>query len=977
MNVKKEIANLKVHGPKCDFGPQPHAYVAGAGRGAVGFTTRSDIGPSRQAVVPVDRSISAQKDRQRQQVMSFGTAPTGYVAGAGRGAAALVGAEAPGTGASREEDLSETQFDAFAGYAGALFGNSSYDIEDQEADRVFKAIDERMDSKRKIRRLQLEKKQWNEYHRKRPRISEMFRKEKQDLSTLSNEEWANIPDPISFSDRAITQREKQHKRGEIYTPVPDQIIENARRGGSVIDGAATAISGLATSVEGWQTQHGGGLMTQLPTHGVKTDLTQLGKARDKFLQYQLDKMSDSISGQTVVDPKGYLTDMTSQQITSESDVSDVLKARTLLKSVVTTNPKHPPGWIAAARLEEAAGKMAASRKLIIRGTEECPTSHDIWLEAARLHGMKHAKQILARAVKHVPNHPDIWMKACNLESEVKAKRTVLRRALDYIPDSVKLWKHAIELENEVDARLLLSRAVECVPKATELWLALARLETYANAKVVIIKARSKIPTDPQIWIAAAKLEEDHSNYAKIPKIIAKCVKSMDSLKVVIDRDDWLREAGQCEKSGHPVTCRAIVKLTIGTGVEDEDRREAWTQDASSWLKKGYTVVARSIYVHMLSVFPNKWKIWWNAAKLERAHGKPADLWELLEHATEECPDAVNLWLLYAKEKWAIEDDVEGSRVILQRAFKANPESEKIWLAAVKLEAENNEFTRARQLLAKAREKTLTPVVWMKSAVLERRLGNTEMTRHLLDKGLIHFPSFPKMWLMRAQLSATEKKWKEVRRFCQMGVRRCSNSKEVWIEYARLEKLAGNHPKARAVLETARRKIPKCPELWLAACKLEVNKSQSMTLLAKGLQDCPNSGLLWSFAIDQEVMAKRKSKCFHAVKLCQENVWVLLSTAKYFWELRKVSRAKDWFERAIRANADIGDAWGYFHAFMKKHHQGELPLLVERCVEADPRHGELWCQVSKRVGNEGARTKDVLEQVSQNITNRLQADGIVK
>ena len=39
--------------------------------------------------------------------------------------------------------------------------------------------------------------------------------------------------------------------------------------------------------------------------------------------------------------------------------------------------------------------------------------------------------------------------------------------------------------------------------------------------------------------------------------------------------------------------------------------------------------------------------------------------------------------------------------------QANPNSEEIWLAAIKLESENNEFKRARRLLAKARENAPT------------------------------------------------------------------------------------------------------------------------------------------------------------------------------------------------------------------------------------------------------------------------------
>lgn len=57
----------------------------------------------------------------------------------------------------------------------------------------------------------------------------------------------------------------------------------------------------------------------------------------------------------------------------------------LFDSLVRSNPKHSPGWIAAARLEEHAGRMVAARKIVKQGCEQCPKSEDVWLEAARLH----------------------------------------------------------------------------------------------------------------------------------------------------------------------------------------------------------------------------------------------------------------------------------------------------------------------------------------------------------------------------------------------------------------------------------------------------------------------------------------------------------------------------------------------------------------------------------------------------------------
>ena len=71
----------------------------------------------------------------------------------------------------------------------------------------------------------------------------------------------------------------------------------------------------------------------------------------------------------------------------------------------------------------------------------------------------------------------------------------------------------------------------------------------------------------------------------------------------------------------------------------------------------------------------------------------------------------------------IQGDVPAARSILALAFKANPNSEDVWLAAVKLESENNEFQRARLLLGKAWASAGTARVMMKTIKLEWVLNN--------------------------------------------------------------------------------------------------------------------------------------------------------------------------------------------------------------------------------------------------------------
>ena len=107
-----------------------------------------------------------------------------------------------------------------------------------------------------------------------------------------------------------------------------------------------------------------------------------------------------------------------------------------------------------------------------------------------------------------------------------------------------------------------------------------------------------------------------------------------------------------------------------------------------------------------------------------------------------------LWLMAAKEKW-VAGDVEAARHILSEAFSANPDSEAVWLAAFKLEFENDEPQRARALLARARATPTasTRRVWMKSAIVERELGNAAEVRAFSSAPLPNYPCLPAQLLL--------------------------------------------------------------------------------------------------------------------------------------------------------------------------------------------------------------------------------------
>lgn len=110
--------------------PAPENYVAGLGRGATGFTTRSDLGPAREGP----------SEDQIKEALAKRAAQLGF------------GGEAAGK--KDEEDDNDDRYQDPDNEVG-LFAGGVYDKDDDEADRIYREIDEKMDKRRRARRLVL------------------------------------------------------------------------------------------------------------------------------------------------------------------------------------------------------------------------------------------------------------------------------------------------------------------------------------------------------------------------------------------------------------------------------------------------------------------------------------------------------------------------------------------------------------------------------------------------------------------------------------------------------------------------------------------------------------------------------------------------------------------------------------------------------------------------------------------------------
>ena len=110
-------------------------------------------------------------------------------------------------------------------------------------------------------------------------------------SKVSNDEWANLPEVGDARNRKqrMASREK-------YTPMSDSMLARNMGGENVtsIDPSSSMASPLPGTATGMLTSTG------------DLDLRKISQARNTLMDLKLKQTSDSVSGQTVVDPKGNL-----------------------------------------------------------------------------------------------------------------------------------------------------------------------------------------------------------------------------------------------------------------------------------------------------------------------------------------------------------------------------------------------------------------------------------------------------------------------------------------------------------------------------------------------------------------------------------------------------------------------------------------------------------------------------------------------
>ena len=133
-----------------------------------------------------------------------------------------------------------------------------------------------------------------------------------------------------------------------------------------------------------------------------------------------------------------------------------------------------------------------------------------------------------------------------------------------------------------------------------------------------------------------------------------------------------------------------------------------------------------------------------------------------------------------------------------------------------------------------------------------------------------------------------------------------------------------------------------------------------------MQECPESGRLLAEQINLVPRPQRKSKSSEALKKVNADPVLIAAVALLFWNERKVDKGREWTERALLLDPDIGDIWAMYYSFELQHDPEKAAAVLKRARAQEPRHGERWQRVAKDPANAHQPVDVILKAVVKNM-----------
>ena len=681
-------------------------------------------------------------------------APPGYIAGLGRGAKGFTTRSDIGS-ANISTDISNFEDDS------GLLASASLTSQDLEADAIYAAVDKAMSSRRKKKDQKKEKKEkvmqehFQDLKRDLRKVSEeewfnlpeAGQQVKRAKAAL--EMFTPVPDSVlsgSLDFAAISE-----SRNKVLQVQLDKLSEPKTE----IDKEGY-LTGLATvplksASEIGDIKRALLLLENLVKTNPKNAAGWISLAR-------LEEFDGKLSKARKVIRKGTESCSSNEDIWIEAcRLSSQEDAKHIIAEAARAIPSSVTIWLKAEQLEK---KVELKRKILLKALEFIPNSIKLWRRAIELEESEEiVKKLLLRATECVPTCVDFWIALSKLC--IEDAKSILNKARQACPASPLVWISAAKLEeaneNPQMVEKIVERAVKSVKQSRDEWLMNAQecqdecpltmdaivkyclvldldsrdykqvfMEDVQGKGIALTRcifkhATNILPTKKSLWRKYIEFEqsveeniEDRIEKNNILEAMKEAVKARSDYFVfhlMLAKEFWSRNrieesrqvllnALQVVEPVEPIWL-ALVKLEFETGNFDaalkylaearktEDSERIWKKSIQICLKLGKLDLALILSDQSLNIFPECAKLVLLKAETLELQGKNKDAREFLS-SKKMTPE------IYTKLA-SLEPSKVKARSILEQARSKFPNSEIIWHDSIKLE----EGLLSKSLCAKA------------------------------------------------------------------------------------------------------------------------------------------------------------------------------------------------------------------------------------------------------------------------------------
>ena len=496
---------------KCDFKrlkKAPANYIPGISRGDTGFITRLNLSTMTEEK---KKSLQNFVDNQKLNMNK--------------------------TNKEEEIKLNDRDYDDWNGYKTVFLKSDKITKEDLEHDKILDNIEKKLSEKtnKKRKTLMYTKKQSKEENNnKKINLKEVFEKNKKNLSSLTEEDWLNIPE--------VVPKSKNTNKNEKYTPISDSIYLDQLK-----------------KMEDKNTQN------SIPLEKNPEKNLSLYKISGKSTNLNNNKMK-------IINKIGYMTQL--EEKTDKYDIDNINKARLLYKSLRESNPRNEEGWLGSFRIEKLNGKIDEGIKFLKEGLNKIPNNENLWVELILEKRINSEKlNLINKSLRFVPDSEKIWELYINLTKIKNEKKLIIQKALKYCNKIDKFWKMLIDLsETDQERKLILAESLNNCKNSIDLWLGYAKFNDYNKARKILNKANKIFnKSEIRIWIAAANLEEIQGSDEKIIfKIISRGFKNLYKLNnFSYDKEIWFKQCVNSEKINCLKCCEVILNKILDLEFDKE------------------------------------------------------------------------------------------------------------------------------------------------------------------------------------------------------------------------------------------------------------------------------------------------------------------------------------------------------------------------------------------------------------------------